>query len=75
MALLETLDGVKIGARDDLEQKLLEMEDIVQGLGSSGNHQPRSEDYTLLKFVDALLQEYNIQKQLLEAATVGCHKM
>ena len=66
MALLETLDGVKIGARDDLEQKLLEMEDIVQGLSSSGNHQPRSEDYTLLKFVDALLHEYNIQKQLLE---------
>ncbi|CAN0014730.1 unnamed protein product, partial [Sphacelaria rigidula] len=65
-ALLETFDGVKIGVRDDPEQKLLEMEKLARNLNSYEEHERLSENRIILKFLNALPFEYHIQKQLLE---------
>ncbi|CAM9583550.1 unnamed protein product, partial [Sphacelaria rigidula] len=59
-------DGVKIGVRDDPEQKLLEMEELARNLNSYEEHERLSENHILLKFLNALPFEYHIQKQLLE---------
>lgn len=66
LALLEKFDGVKLGVRDNPEQKLLEMEDTARDLNSFKTHQSLSEDHILIKFLHALTPEYNTQKQLPE---------
>ena len=68
LALMEKFENVKISVRDDPEQKLLEMEDIARDLNSFTihSHDRLSEDIILLRFVNALPSEYEIQIQLIE---------
>lgn len=52
--------------RDNPDQKLLQMEDLARDLHLCEGDLILSEDHILLKFVNALLHEYNIRKRLLE---------
>ena len=63
LALMEKFDGVKIGVRDNPEQKLLKMGDISGDPNSVVNHphDRLSEDNIVLKYVNALPSEYDIQ--------------
>lgn len=45
---------------------MLEMEDIGQDLNSCEDHQPLSVNHIPMGFLNALLDEYNIQEQSLE---------
>ena len=67
LALMEKFENVKISVRDDPEQKLLEMEDIARDLNSFTihSHDRLSEDTILLRFVNALPSEYEIQIRLI----------
>ena len=72
LALLQKLDSVRIETNDDPTLKLLEMEDIARSLRSSHSQcQHLTESYVFEKFVNALLREYDIQKQMLEEREDG----
>ena len=72
LALLHNLDIVRIGTNEDLTHKLLEMEDIARSLRSSHSQwQPLTESFVIGKFVNSLLHEYDIQKQVLEEREDG----
>lgn len=66
LTLVEKFEGIKIGVRNNPEQKLLDMGDIAWDVSSYEDHQPMSETHVLLKFLDALPHEYDTQREKQE---------